>query len=432
MSGGDIPKSAMWLYTKIQHFKEQNLINIHDLANNFLERVEHNTDINVDNQSSSRNISDQESTEEKVMIKAAITEEEKKKKRHGLQNSGKSTQVTGLSKAIETLIEILFSGKVGQDNSATTNDIFKLDDINFSNQNIGKGEQDIALLSNETLKSLEEADLFSYAGFWTIMSTCIGKKFVDKKNNSFLDAINANMNEADAFNFTTTPALASACKQFHTNFENMWSNEFYKQDLRVVVTLLLRINLAKKRFFGFRKKHNMDTKKVSKAKGTKLRKGYLKQKMETLFEVLMKYQSGKDRKLPCITRFIKAIFDSTYYVVNKTTGSDPEDEVDNRVSVDEDKDGDGLDSNDDEEDFVTGAEMMTVPQEVVERDLSSKEINALVSVVMMLSGSETINGNANPNYVKNQLYKDKQELILEEALSLCAAIINTLRRIPTR
>lgn len=134
------------------------------------------------------------------------------------------------------------------------------------------------------------------------------------------------MNEADAFNFTTTPALASACKQFHTNFENMWSNEFYKQDLRVVVTLLLRINLAKKRFFGSRKKHNRDTKKVSKAKGTKLSKGLLKQKMETLFEVLIKYQRGKDRKLPCITRFIKAIFDSTYYVINKTTGSDPEDE----------------------------------------------------------------------------------------------------------
>lgn len=97
--------------------------------------------------------------------------------------------------------------------------------------------------------------------------------------------------------------------------------------------------------------------------------------------------------------------------------------------MDEDKDGDGFDSNADEEDFVAGAEMMTVPQEVVERDLSSKEINALVSVVMMLSGSETINGNVNPNYVKNQLYKDKQESIPEEALSLCAAIINTLRRI---
>ena len=212
MSGGDIPKSAMWLYNKIQHFKEQNLINIHDLANNFLERVEHNTNNNVNNQSSSRNISDQESTEEKVMIKAADTEEEKKKKDTGYRTVGKTLKsvinskfdydilrerldmlqitcrksIAGLSKAIETLIEILFSGKVGQDNSATAYDIFKLDDIDFNNQNIGKGEQDIALLSNITLKSLEEADLFSYAGFWTIMSKCIGKKFVDKKNNSYV------------------------------------------------------------------------------------------------------------------------------------------------------------------------------------------------------------------------------------------------------
>ncbi|KAG2205249.1 hypothetical protein INT47_009514 [Mucor saturninus] len=77
--------------------------------------------------------------------------------------------------------------------------------------------------------------------------------------------------------------------------------------------------------------------------------------METLFKMLMKYQS-----------------------------------VDNRVSVDEDKD-------DDDEDFVTGAKMITVPQEVVERDLSSKEITALVSVIMMLNDSETING----SYLKN-------------------------------
>ncbi|KAI7891319.1 uncharacterized protein EV154DRAFT_551663 [Mucor mucedo] len=42
------------------------------------------------------------------------------------------------------------------------------------------------------------------------------------------------MNEADAFDFITTLALTSACKQCHTNFESMWSNESYKQDLRVV------------------------------------------------------------------------------------------------------------------------------------------------------------------------------------------------------
>ncbi|KAG2205230.1 hypothetical protein INT47_009495 [Mucor saturninus] len=43
------------------------------------------------------------------------------------------------------------------------------------------------------------------------------------------------MNEADAFDFIPTPALTSACKQYHTNFENIWSNESYKQDLRVVL-----------------------------------------------------------------------------------------------------------------------------------------------------------------------------------------------------
>ncbi|KAI7886892.1 uncharacterized protein EV154DRAFT_605614 [Mucor mucedo] len=185
MSGGDIPKSAMWLYNKIQHFKEQNLINIHDLANNFLERVEHNTKIIITVGKTLKSV-----------INSKFDYDIPRERLDMLQTTCRKS-IAGLSKAIETLIEILFSGKVGQDNSATTYDIIELDDIDFNNQNIGKGEQDIALLSNITLKSLEEADLFSYAGFWTIMS-----KY----------AINANMNETDAFNFTTTPALASASR----------------------------------------------------------------------------------------------------------------------------------------------------------------------------------------------------------------------------
>lgn len=61
------------------------------------------------------------------------------------------------------------------------------------------------------------------------------------------------MNSDNTFNFTTTPALIDACKQYYTNVANMWSSDSFKQDLKVVVLLLLRTNLAKKRFFGLKK-----------------------------------------------------------------------------------------------------------------------------------------------------------------------------------
>lgn len=135
------------------------------------------------------------------------------------------------------------------------------------------------------------------------------------------------MNPADACSFTTTPALASACKQYHTNFENMWSYDFYKQDLKVVVMLLLRINLATKRFFGSKKKCTTKTKQNPKAQKNQQRKGFLKQKMETLFELLIKYQGGKDRKLSCITRVIDTIFNPRCLVINETACSNAKDGV---------------------------------------------------------------------------------------------------------
>lgn len=57
------------------------------------------------------------------------------------------------------------------------------------------------------------------------------------------------MKKEDTVKFTTTPALASACKSYHTNVTNMWTADRVQSDLRVVIILLLRIHLAPKRFF---------------------------------------------------------------------------------------------------------------------------------------------------------------------------------------
>lgn len=61
--------------------------------------------------------------------------------------------------------------------------------------------------------------------------------------------------------------------------------------------------------------------------------------------------------------------------------------------------------------------------------MTSREIKALVAVVTMLCGSDSIVGTVKPDFVKKQLYLDKQETIPERALVLCSKIVNSLRAI---
>lgn len=56
------------------------------------------------------------------------------------------------------------------------------------------------------------------------------------------------MTEQDIAGLKTTPALATSCKHFKANFCNIWSDDRHISDLRVVLTLLLRIHLAKRDF----------------------------------------------------------------------------------------------------------------------------------------------------------------------------------------
>ncbi|CAO3637320.1 unnamed protein product [Mucor hiemalis] len=64
--------------------------------------------------------------------------------------------------------------------------------------------------------------------------------------------------------------------------------------------------------------------------------------------------------------------------------------------------------------YITEAEALESSD--AERNLTTREIKALIAVVMMLCGSDTIAGDVKPDYIKKQLYVDKQETIPEEAL----------------
>ena len=88
----------------------------------------------------------------------------------------------------------------------------------------------------------------------------------------------------------------------------MWTNDKYRQDIRAVVTLLLRINLAPKRFFKPKKKYDKE-----ESKKTKIRKNVPKSVlMETLFELLVKFQKGSSKynKLHSIKKTIQKLFNA--------------------------------------------------------------------------------------------------------------------------
>lgn len=112
------------------------------------------------------------------------------------------------------------------------------------------------------------------------------------------------MSQEDIYAFTTSPAIGSACKQYYTNFNNMWSEEKYRDDLRVAITLLLRINLARKRYFKHRKPSPQSSTTPSPLKKNKSLSG----SMKLLFELLLKFQKSKHRKVHSIEKVVEAIF----------------------------------------------------------------------------------------------------------------------------
>ena len=63
------------------------------------------------------------------------------------------------------------------------------------------------------------------------------------------------------------------------------------------------------------------------------------------------------------------------------------------------------------------------------RDLTRREINALVSVSQTVCLSESIEGEIDFKYLQKKLYVDKRESIDEESLIFCAKLVNKLRSI---
>ncbi|KAG2195155.1 hypothetical protein INT47_006604 [Mucor saturninus] len=268
----------------------------------------------------------------------------------------------------------------GLDSDINTHDVFRFKDVDFGNDGIGETEKDLVYLSEQSLKSLCDEKTFSYNGFWNIMSHCIGEKFLNK-NTDILKAIMQQLNSNDAYHFTTTSALASACKQYFVNFENMWSHDQYRQDLRVCITLILRINLARSRFFN---KKKYEAKKIDDSKKS---------------QVVSKKFKAKKSKNALYRENFKKVFSSTdctippYYDDRKSDDESP------GVADAENKD-EHKEDRQSSDDFVVSEDTIVLDNATINRDLTARETNALIAVVMMLCSSKTIEGDVSPEYIK--------------------------------
>lgn len=83
--------------------------------------------------------------------------------------------VKKLSEAVGILVNLTVAGAF--ETQGTT---FDYKSIDFGNLGIGADEPGIVVISQETSKLLQKK--FSSPGFWSILSTCIGRKNADKKN----------------------------------------------------------------------------------------------------------------------------------------------------------------------------------------------------------------------------------------------------------
>ncbi|CAO3634132.1 unnamed protein product [Mucor hiemalis] len=330
--------------------------------------------------------------------------------------------IIGLSKALKILIDLILSGKAVQDPKLKDASV-KITDFDILKDNIFEKDSNLVFWKKEGLDLLHNENFFSYQGFWKILSFCVGRKRLNKKSFPILDIVNEKMSVDDVFAFKTTPALHHALKQYHVNFCNMWSLENYRQDLKVVITLLLRINLARKRFFAkktFPKRDISDEKKKQKSR-KKFKKQFL---CEQIFQILMKIREGNDQKHLALQKVVESLFAPRKNQADQGADGDAQ-----LIKVDNESDAEDEGGGEEDEEDLLNPGLTTPAANDTDTDLTRKELNALTSVAMMLCDADSIKGEIEPEYVKKQLFIDKQETISDDALLACSKIVNLLRKI---
>ncbi|KAL9544323.1 hypothetical protein MBANPS3_007680 [Mucor bainieri] len=181
--------------------------------------------------------------------------------------------MAGLSQCLSILQQAIFNGSFY--NSTSTLDLQLLD---LDKRGIFQGVDSIEFCERLWETSIQKSTLTSKYRQW---GSGIGNKrcschFTLRR---VMDLITEQLPQDMRVDFKTGYTLQASCRQFFTNFSNMWSQSKCRADLRVVLDLLLRMHLAQDRFFGPKKQH----KKEVTADKTKTPRVHLKTHMDTLF-----------------------------------------------------------------------------------------------------------------------------------------------------
>lgn len=191
----DIPKAGTWMNQKVDSLKKRDQLSVATLLDNFFKK--HSADMTIAEEDATIDAVELPMIEETQVddsndsgirtisktLKGVINKDfDYAVLRDRLDQLQESTHsvITGLSKAVHVLIDILTTGRIHA-NKDNHNEFFQLSDLDFGGFGVGKDEHDIFLPSQELLNSLQKDNVFSYPGFWTIMSRCIGKKNEEKR-----------------------------------------------------------------------------------------------------------------------------------------------------------------------------------------------------------------------------------------------------------
>lgn len=195
----DIPKSAMWMNNKVTTLTRAKKLSINGLLEEYFKKRrtdQENNDKATDSDEDELEVDSEESLRNPALVSIASTDNHRTigKALKGVINSKFDFNVlaggldelqascdscmNGLSAAVGALTQLIVTGRF--DKGSEPKRFFKLKDLDFNNNGIGQGKQDLFILNDETKNWLENEQVFSFLGFWNLLSHCVGGKSKEK------------------------------------------------------------------------------------------------------------------------------------------------------------------------------------------------------------------------------------------------------------
>ncbi|KAI7895900.1 uncharacterized protein EV154DRAFT_298392 [Mucor mucedo] len=331
----------------------------------------------------------------------------------------------GLSQATGLFTESVISGAIFPTKPES---YFDYSCIGLTELTAHVGQKQIAILNRKEKEFLHRSDTFTHLGFWRILSNCVGGKSSSKSQHAVITFIKNNLEDQYKHTFVSNPTIAYVCRQYYVNFTNLWTFQKYMQDLKVVITLTIRANLCRQRFFS--KSSTVSSKAPSPNRSSSAKKKtnrlFL---MNELFDCLLIHnQHKKSGKLFVIENLVEKLFQSADTATNverAITGMDPPSLDVSMFSLENENE------LEDEEDLVVTSfsdfdDVKAVTLDYAQKDLTAKEVRALSAVCIMLIQSWNTEEEVDADNIFEKSYCNSQESIPRTALTFCAKMVNGL------